>query len=140
MFLKNKGKEKGPIAPLPPSILSKDLEIKGDLTAGGDIQLDGKIEGDISTTSLTVGEHAVVIGGISCESVFVAGAVHGDINAKIVVLGKTATVIGDIHHESLSIDAGATVDGLCRHVSRKDAHAELPLMRPSLVVSVGPDD
>ena len=140
MFSKNKAKTKQPAAPLPPSILGKDLEITGDLNADGDIHLDGKIEGDISTKSLTVGEHAVVNGGVTCESVIVAGAVNGDINAKTVVLNKTATVIGDIHHEILSIDAGATVDGLCRHVSRKGAHGDAPLTRPSLVVGVGPDE
>jgi cytoskeletal protein CcmA (bactofilin family) len=140
MFSRNKGKAKAAIAPLPPSILGKDLKIKGNLNADGDIQLDGKVEGDISTTNLTVGEYAVVHGTLTCDSVIVAGAVHGGINAKIVVLSKTATVIGDIHHESLSIEAGATVDGLCRHVSRKKAHAEPPLTRPSLVVGASPDD
>ena len=45
-----------------PSIISSDLKIKGDLICNGDIQIDGTIEGDVVSRSITVGEGADVPG------------------------------------------------------------------------------
>ncbi|MBL4720629.1 MAG: polymer-forming cytoskeletal protein [Alphaproteobacteria bacterium] len=148
MFSKNKTTGKGDKAPSPPSILGEDLAIQGNLASEGDIQIDGKVEGDIASKTLTIGEKAVVKGNITCETVFVAGAVYGAINARTVELSDTATVVGDIHHESLAIEAGATVDGFCRHISRRDASAstrtendaEPKISRPSLVVGGASDE
>ena len=92
--------------------------------------------------------------GVDCDEVIVAGVIHGSINARVVEIGATATVVGDIHHESLSIEAGATVDGFCRHNSRREADVSstgeissggsakgepyAALTRPSLVVGADP--
>jgi len=45
----------------------------------------------------------------------VAGTVKGQINGRVVELSRTAKVTGDIVHESLAIEAGAFIQGLCRH-------------------------
>jgi cytoskeletal protein CcmA (bactofilin family) len=94
-----------------PSIISADLRITGNLKSDGDIQVDGHIEGDIDSATLTVGEGAHVKGHISCESVRVCGTVDGAVKAKSVVMAKTARVIGDIIHDSLAIEAGAFIEG-----------------------------
>jgi cytoskeletal protein CcmA (bactofilin family) len=39
-----------------PSIVSSDLKILGDLISAGDLQVDGIVEGDIQSRSLTVGD------------------------------------------------------------------------------------
>src|SRR3546814_1266085 len=41
-----------------PSIISADLRITGNLKSDGDIQVDGHVEGDIDSATLTVGEGA----------------------------------------------------------------------------------
>src|SRR3546814_3473099 len=51
-----------------PSIISADLRITGNLKSDGDIQVDGHVEGDIDSATLTVGEGAHVKGHISCRS------------------------------------------------------------------------
>jgi len=94
-----------------PSIISADLRVTGNLKSDGDIQVDGHIEGDIDSATLTVGEGAHVKGHISCESVRVCGTVDGAVKAKSVVMAKTARVIGDIIHDSLAIEAGAFIEG-----------------------------
>src|SRR3546814_20241801 len=66
-----------------PSIISADLRITGNLKSDGDIQVDGHVEGDIDSATLTVGEGAHVKGHISCESVRVCGTVDGAVKAKI---------------------------------------------------------
>jgi cytoskeletal protein CcmA (bactofilin family) len=98
-----------------PSIVSANLRVTGDLESEGDIQIDGHVEGDVRSNSVTVGEHAVVCGAILSQMVRVAGTVKGQINGKVVELSRTAKVTGDIVHESLAIEAGAFIQGLCRH-------------------------
>lgn len=110
-----------------PSIISANLRVTGDLDSEGDIQIDGYVEGDVRSSSVTVGEHAVVSGGINADIVNVSGTVKGQIHGKVVQLTSTAKVTGDIVHESLAIDAGAFIQGLCRHVdtlSRSDKGGE----------------
>lgn len=110
-------------ASVAPSIVSANLRVTGDLESEGDIQIDGHVEGDVRSNSVTVGEHAVVCGAILAQSVHVAGTVKGQINGRMVELARTAKVTGDIVHESLAIEAGAYIQGLCRHADSQSQPA-----------------
>ena len=119
MFTKgNKEDEKNlvPKVPSPPSLLSQDLEITGNLNSGGEIQIDGTVNGDIFSDVLIVGESAHVNGEITAESVRVHGHVTGQIKANSVSLAKTAHVLGDILHGNLAIEQGAFLEGHCRRI------------------------
>ena len=103
----------------PPSIISADLKIVGDLNSNGEIQIDGAVDGDIRTKSLLVGETAKIKGEIVADSVSIYGTVNGQIKSRSVNLAKTAHVVGDILHEDLVVDAGAFLEGHCKHVVEK---------------------
>jgi cytoskeletal protein CcmA (bactofilin family) len=105
-----------PKTPAPPSLLSTDLKITGNLVSQGEIQVDGQIDGDIHTDVLIVGETAKINGEISADTVRVHGYVTGQIKARSVSLAKLAHVVGDILHESLSIEQGAFLEGHCRRI------------------------
>lgn len=98
-----------------PSIISADVVMRGNINSGGEVQLDGALEGDIKSSMLIVGEKASVKGEIICESVIVRGRVEGGIRAKQVALAATAHILGDILHSSLSVESGAHFEGNCRH-------------------------
>ena len=98
-----------------PSIISGDLKIHGNLTSAGDLQIDGIVEGDIQSRSLTVGEGATVTGNIMADTVRVCGQVTGQIKAGTVNLERTAKVMGDIVHQILSLEPGAFLEGHVRH-------------------------
>ncbi|MFQ5765540.1 MAG: polymer-forming cytoskeletal protein [Rhodospirillales bacterium] len=108
----------------PPSIISVDLRIVGDLNSNGEVQIDGTIDGDIRTKSLLVGETANITGEIVADSVRVHGTVNGQIKSRSVTLAKTAHVVGDILHEDLAIETGAFLDGHCKHLPEEKAAAE----------------
>ena len=94
-----------------PSIIASDMRIVGQVSAQGDVQLDGAVEGDVRAGNLTIGASGAITGEISAESTEVSGTVTGRIRAKTVTLTRTARVKGDIQHESLSIEAGARFEG-----------------------------
>lgn len=100
-----------------PSILSDDLEITGTVIAEGEIQLDGRVEGDVRAGSLTVGEKASVKGEVLADSVVIRGHVIGSVRGRQVTLASTARIEGDIVHSALSVESGAFFEGHCRHAS-----------------------
>jgi cytoskeletal protein CcmA (bactofilin family) len=102
--------------PATPSIISADLKIIGNMQSNGDIQIDGQVDGDVQSKSLTVGESAQVNGTIACERVRVCGSVSGEIKADSVVLARSAKVDGDIVHKTLEIEAGASLQGGVRRL------------------------
>lgn len=106
--------------PAPPSIVSSDLTIEGDLISTGDIHIDGVVHGDVRSSRVTIGESATVDGSVFAQEVVISGAVEGEIFSKSVILTKSASVQGDVVHESLSIEAGAFIQGICRRMSSTD--------------------
>ena len=63
----------------PPSLLSSDLFIKGNLTTSGDIQIEGEVEGNIKASLLTVGQNAKIKGEINTNELIINGFVSGTI-------------------------------------------------------------
>ena len=99
-----------------PSIISADMRIKGAIDSDGEIQMDGRMEGNLRGVSLTIGENAQVDGDITANEVSIRGRVNGNIRARKVNLTGSAHVKGDIFQKTLSIETGAVVDGRCNHV------------------------
>ncbi len=95
----------------PPSLLSTDLFIKGNLTTTGDIQIEGEVEGNIKANLLTIGKEAKIKGEINSDELVVNGNVSGTIRAKKVTLTSSARVDGDIIHQTIAIETGAHFEG-----------------------------
>jgi len=98
-----------------PSIISADMVINGTLDSSGDIQIDGRVEGDVRSAGLVIGDKAEIQGEIHAEDVTVRGKVVGRIRARKVLLAATSHVEGDILHEAFAVESGAFFEGNCRH-------------------------
>jgi cytoskeletal protein CcmA (bactofilin family) len=96
------------------TVISATLSVIGSLEGATDLQVDGKVEGDISGQAVRIGSGAVVKGTVTGEIVELAGTIEGKIDARSAVLAKTANMSGDIIHESLQIDQGALFNGNSR--------------------------
>ena len=94
-----------------PSIIGGDVQLKGNLRTVGEVQFDGRIEGDLNCGSLTIGESAEVTGGVVADTVVIHGTLMGTIRAKRVRLERSSKVIGDVWHEDISIESGAHIEG-----------------------------
>ena len=110
-------KPAAPKAKPPASILSSDLQITGNLKTLGDIQVEGRVDGNISAHLLTIGEGATVKGEIIADDVVVNGHVIGRLRGLKVRLTSTAQVEGDIIHKTIAIESGAHFEG---SVQRQD--------------------
>jgi cytoskeletal protein CcmA (bactofilin family) len=98
-----------------PSIINADLVINGTLVSTGDIQVDGRVEGDVRSATLVVGNNAFIHGELCAEEVTVRGRVQGSIRARKVLLCATSHVEGNILHEAFAVETGAFFEGNCRH-------------------------
>lgn len=102
----------------PPSIISSDMDMLGNIISDGTVDVDGRIEGNIKAGQLTIRENGRITGDVHADVVHVYGQVKGLIKAKDVQLFASARVEGTIMHESLSIEDGAFVDGKFKRTDR----------------------
>jgi len=109
-----------------PSILSRDLVITGEISTDGDVQIEGRLEGNIKATTLTIGEQGAVNGKIVAGTVHVFGKVTGKIRADVVELAETANVLADIVQDQLTIANGAFFDGKCSRKTKPKTPVSTP--------------
>ena len=94
-----------------PSILSHDMHVVGKIFSTGDIQIEGRLDGDLRSHAVTIGEKALVSGEVAGDMVTVFGQVKGTIRARQVYLCATSKVTGDVFNEVLAIETGAQLNG-----------------------------
>ena len=95
------------------STLSAGVRYEGNISGGGDVQVDGALKGDVRLARVLIGESGSVDGAITADMIEVRGKVNGSITAKSVRLLATARVEGDITQEQLAIEPGAWFQGRC---------------------------
>lgn len=103
-----------PAARVGASIICSDVQIKGSIKSAGALQIDGQVEGDITSGDVTIGSTGQIIGEIKAETLRVKGKIVGSIRARKVELETGASVEGDIFHAALIIQPDANFEGQVR--------------------------
>ncbi|MCZ6656267.1 MAG: polymer-forming cytoskeletal protein [Gammaproteobacteria bacterium] len=96
------------------SVIGPTLVIKGELEAGENLLVQGRIEGTIThnAESLIIGERGTVQANIKARNVVIEGTVEGDIyGSESVSIRETAKVKGNIFTPRISITEGAHFKG-----------------------------
>ncbi len=95
------------------TIIAEDIEITGSIKCASTIQIDGKLNGDLTSNgNATIGANAVINGNIASDSAVVKGQINGNVTAKDrIQLTATAKLTGDIRAKRLSVEDGATLIG-----------------------------
>jgi len=101
--------------PARPSIISEGTIIFGGIKTAGDIQIDGRIEGDLYAASATLGSSAVLSGNLFAQTADVRGRIEGDAYAHHVKLASGAQVNGNLACRTFEVEHGAKLEGACRH-------------------------
>lgn len=127
-----------PSARVVPSIISSDMIIKGSVESQGEMTIDGKIDGDVTADSLTIGAEGAVTGEIMAQQVVVRGQVKGSIRARKVELEAGAKVYGDIVHTRLSIQNDAIFEGQVKHADDPLKSAGAATSKPAAPATPAP--
>lgn len=100
--------------------------IKGDMSSDGDLRIDGKIEGNVTTKSkIAMGAAALIMGNVSARSADISGRIDGDLMInETLFLRSSAKINGQVHTSKLVVESGAEFNGNCR-MNSSDAKAEL---------------
>jgi cytoskeletal protein CcmA (bactofilin family) len=107
-----------------PSIITDDVVIEGNLISGGELQIDGTVNGDVRAHAIVVDSQGVVHGEVIAEEVLVRGRIIGPIRGIHVHVYAGGHVQGDVINETISVDNGAYIDGTIRRSD--DPLAESP--------------
>jgi cytoskeletal protein CcmA (bactofilin family) len=93
------------------STLGRGISIKGRISGGGDLTIEGQIEGEIAIEGeLRVTEQAEVRAKVDAGSATIEGLFEGELNAAgLVKAGANATVLGTINAGGFAVERGATV-------------------------------
>jgi len=94
-------------------IIGKGIVIKGNLTGGGDLVIEGRVEGQISLKShLTIENTGRVQADIKADELTINGEASGNIDAGTKVsISTAAKVSGDIKAPRVVIEDGAVFNG-----------------------------
>jgi len=101
------------------STLSAGVNYEGNISGGGELQVEGKLKGDIRVARVVIGEQGAVEGSVAADVVEVRGRVSGTIQGKSVKLFASSRVEGDITQEQLSVEQGAWFQGRCIQAKRE---------------------
>ena len=96
------------------TLIGTSIVIKGELSCGEDLYIDGQVEGviDPKGNRLTVGPNGRVKANVNASVVVVQGKLDGNVQASDRVdLKQSAVVTGDIAAQHISIDEGAYFKG-----------------------------
>jgi cytoskeletal protein CcmA (bactofilin family) len=97
-----------------PSIITEDVVIEGSLISGGELQIDGTVNGDVRAHAIVIDSQGVVHGEVIAEEVLVRGRIIGPIRGIHVHVYAGGHVQGDVINETISVDNGAYIDGTIR--------------------------
>ena len=96
-----------------PTLIGSGTFVRGRITGTGDLEIAGRIEGEVSCTGEVIVESTGLVGaGISARRIVVRGAVKGDLVAEeAVILEAGARVVGDLRAPRIAIAPGGLVRG-----------------------------
>lgn len=99
------------------SQLEADIELVGDLSFSGLLQVKGNIYGNIispadSEATLLIEQGATITGEIRVPYIQIKGKVTGNVFASNRINIKAgSTIIGDVHYNEIELDQGAHLSG-----------------------------
>lgn len=97
------------------NIIGKNTTLEGNLNTAGNLRVEGKIVGNIhSTSKVVLGHTSTIEGNVLAQHLEVCGKVEGTIEVKeLLTLKQTAVVNGDIIAAKLVFEEGASFNGKC---------------------------
>ncbi|MTI19704.1 polymer-forming cytoskeletal protein, partial [Fulvivirga sp. RKSG066] len=98
------------------NIIGKGSTFKGNVETYGNIRVEGKIIGDLTSKSkVAIGPSAMIDGNVLAQVAEVEGEVKGSLEVtELLILKPNCKITGDIITNKLVVESGAKFDGKCK--------------------------
>jgi cytoskeletal protein CcmA (bactofilin family) len=109
------------------ALIGPSIEIKGSLSGGEDLLVEGRVEGKIELAqhSVTIGTKGRIKADIQGRSVVVMGEVEGNIfGSEQIILRQSSTVQGNLVAPRVSLEDGANFKGSIDMTSKPAVEAK----------------
>lgn len=91
--------------------ITAGVTVTGSVDCAAELQIGGRIDGDVRCHTLFLEEDGAVSGDIVAERVRVAGLVEGTVEAVDVAIEPTGRIVGSITYGRLKVGAGGILEG-----------------------------
>jgi len=114
------------------TLVSKSTEIVGDIHFTGNLEIEGRVRGNIvaaegAEARVRIMEKGSVEGEITAPSVVINGRVSGNVHSsKHIELAEKAVVEGNVHYSLIEMVKGAQVNGSLVYGSVDSTVVEMP--------------
>ena len=98
------------------SILANSFSLKGSISCKGELQIDGRINGNLNGEKVILGPESVMDGTITADEIIISGKFKGKIKGKSIRLDTGASVDAEITYEVLAIENGSSVNGIVKKI------------------------
>lgn len=97
------------------NLIGSGTSIHGDIECEGDIRIDGRVNGIVSTKAkIVVGPEGEITGDLVCQSADILGKVTGIIKVEdLLFLKGNATIKGDIYTAHFEMEPTVKFNGRC---------------------------
>lgn len=94
------------------SHLGENFRFEGEIDCKGEIEIAGKVKGNVKAKKLKILESGSVKGQVQAEDVEVLGCIVGNIESTNIHIGNKGVVRGDLRFENnLTVLEGADISG-----------------------------
>lgn len=101
------------------SHLGESLSLEGEIECRGEIEIAGKVLGNVKAKVLKILESGKITGLVKAERVEILGGVIGNVDASTIYIGKNAFIRGDLTYlNTLTILEGGDVHGMVKRMGQ----------------------
>lgn len=95
------------------SIIAAGTTVSGDISCGGVLKVEGRIEGSVlEARQVMLAKEGAIQGGVNAHEVVVGGVIDGNVTASDrLELQSSAVVNGEISTKSIVVMEGAKING-----------------------------
>ncbi len=105
------------------TIIGRNTSITGQIRGGGNVRVEGRVDGGIDVTGdAVIGESGIIQGDIKAGNLTVAGTVTGNVECDgNLSIHATGQLVGDVRVRSLNISDGGVFRGRSDMAVRGDS-------------------
>ncbi len=98
-----------------PNRIEKNTKIKGDIISEADFRIDGKLDGNVTTSGkVVIGKDGYINGKVECVNADIEGNFNGELLVSDLLSLKASAVIeGTVSVTKLAVEPGATFNASC---------------------------